>query len=88
MSLNLTERDRAMLDGAQGGATQMAMSILVRMAQVLGPRVKFLVTSSRAMTMLARQAGYLRVLESFGGQVAVDTRILASPMLPPESGHS
>ncbi len=48
------------------------------------PRVQFLVTSSRAMTLLAKQAGYLDALEAFGGKVTVDTCILASPMLPPE----
>jgi predicted aconitase/predicted aconitase with swiveling domain len=48
------------------------------------PRVKFLVTSSRAMAALARQAGYLDALEAFGGKLTVDTCILASPMLPPE----
>ena len=45
--------------------------------------VRFLVTSSRAMTLLARQAGYLEALEAFGGSVTVDTCILATPMLPP-----
>jgi predicted aconitase len=48
------------------------------------PNVKFLVTSSRAMTLLARQAGFLEALEDFGGKVTVDTCILATPMLPPE----
>ena len=48
------------------------------------PRVKFLVTSSRAMALLAKQSGYLDALEAFGGTVTVDTCILASPMLPPE----
>jgi predicted aconitase len=48
------------------------------------PKVKFLVTSSRAMTLLARQAGFLESLEDFGGKVTVDTCILATPMLPPE----
>ncbi|HEX9075969.1 MAG TPA: aconitase X, partial [Anaerolineae bacterium] len=48
------------------------------------PRVQFLVTSSRAMAVLARQAGYLDALEAFGGKLTVDTCILASPMLPPE----
>jgi hypothetical protein len=48
------------------------------------PDVTFLVTSSRAMTLLARQAGYLAALEEFGGRVTVDTCILATPMLPPE----
>jgi predicted aconitase len=48
------------------------------------PDVKFLITSSRAMTLLAERAGYLAALEGFGGQVTVDTCILATPMLPPE----
>ena len=46
------------------------------------PDVQFLVTSSRAVALLARQAGYMTVLEQFGGKVTVDTCILASPMLP------
>lgn len=48
------------------------------------PGVRFLVTSSRAMVHLADQAGALAPLRDFGGQVTVDTCILASPMLPPE----
>lgn len=48
------------------------------------PRVRFLVTSSRAMVHLAQQAGALDALRAFGGSVTVDTCILASPMLPPE----
>lgn len=48
------------------------------------PQVKFLVTSSRAMALLAQKAGFLEPLKQFGGQVTVDTCILASPMLPPE----
>jgi predicted aconitase len=46
--------------------------------------VRFLVTSSRAMVHLARQAGVLDPLEDFGGKVTVDTCILATPMLPPD----
>ncbi len=46
--------------------------------------VKFLVTSSRAMTLLAKKAGFLRPLEAFGAQLTVDTCILATPMLPKE----
>lgn len=46
------------------------------------PGVQFLVTSSRAMTLLARKAGLLETLEAFGGRVTVDTCILATPMLP------
>jgi predicted aconitase len=48
------------------------------------PAVRFLVTTSRAVAHLARQAGLLEPLEAFGGEVTVDTCILASPMLPPE----
>jgi hypothetical protein len=46
------------------------------------PDVRFLVTTSRAVAHLARQAGLLDPLDSFGGQITVDTCILASPMLP------
>lgn len=52
--------------------------------QRLYERVKFLVTTSRAMAHLADKAGYLKPLRDFGGQITVDTCILASPMLPPE----
>jgi hypothetical protein len=48
------------------------------------PNVKFLVTSSRAMTQLADRIGLLAPLRDFGAQVTVDTCILTSPMLPPE----
>lgn len=47
------------------------------------PDVQFLVTSSRAMTLLAQKAGYLAPLQEFGGKITVDTCILATPMLPP-----
>jgi len=46
------------------------------------PDVGFLVTTSRAVAHLARQAGLLEPFEAFGGRLTVDTCILASPMLP------
>jgi predicted aconitase len=49
--------------------------------------VKFLVTSSRAMTQLAKQAGFLDALQEFGAQLTVDTCILTTPMLPNEVQH-
>ncbi len=49
--------------------------------------VKFLVTSSRAMTQLAKQAGFLDALQEFGAQLTVDTCILTTPMLPKEIQH-
>ncbi|MGD8604837.1 MAG: aconitase X catalytic domain-containing protein [Anaerolineales bacterium] len=48
------------------------------------PEVRFLVTSSRAMTALADKAGWIEPLRQFGGTVTVDTCILTTPMLPPE----
>jgi hypothetical protein len=48
------------------------------------PNVKFLVTSSRAMTQLAKQIGILDSLQKFGAQLTVDTCILTTPMLPLE----
>ena len=50
----------------------------------LHPNVKFLVTSSRAMTQIADRAGLVAPLKEFGAQITVDTCILTSPMLPPE----
>ena len=50
----------------------------------LHPSVKFLITTSRVMAMLAKQAGLLEKIQAFGAQLTVDTCILVSPMLPPE----
>jgi predicted aconitase len=47
-------------------------------------RVKFLVTSSRAMTALAEKFGALQPILEFGAQLTLDTCILTTPMLPPE----
>ena len=52
--------------------------------QVRHPGVRFLVTTSRAVTALAERAGLLEPLRRFGGQLTVDTCPLATPMLPPE----
>lgn len=51
------------------------------------PNVKFLITSSRAMVQLAKQAGILESLQAFGAQLTVDTCILTSPMLPEETKY-
>ncbi|GAB4530858.1 MAG: hypothetical protein Kow0063_09480 [Anaerolineae bacterium] len=85
----LTTADGNRLDMVVLGSPHFSLAEFKRLAPLLEgrrvhPGVKFLVTSSRAMTLLARQAGYLAPLEAFGGQVTVDTCILATPMLPPE----
>jgi predicted aconitase len=85
--LTTAEGDR--LDMVVLGSPHFSLAEFQRLAPLLAgrrahPDVRFLVTSSRAMTLLAKQAGYLQALEDFGGRVTVDTCILASPMLPPE----
>lgn len=45
-------------------------------------KVKFLVTSSRAMVALAERTGAIGSLRKFGGTVTLDTCILTTPMLP------
>lgn len=47
------------------------------------PDTQFVITSSRAMAMLAQKIGVLEPIKQFGGKITVDTCILASPMLPP-----
>ncbi len=52
--------------------------------QARHPGVRFLITTSRAVVVLAEHAGLLGPLRRFGGQLTVDTCPLATPMLPPE----
>ena len=71
------------------GSPHFSLAEFKRLAPMLAgkrkhPDVTFLVTSSRAMTQLARKAGFLESLEAFGSQITVDTCILTSPMLPAE----
>jgi predicted aconitase len=83
----LTQTDDSKLDMVVLGSPHFSLSEYKRLAAMLvgkqkHPDVKFLVTSSRAMTQLARRAGLLEPLEAFGAQITVDTCILTSPMLP------
>lgn len=85
----LTTASGAKLDMVVLGSPHFSLAEFKQLAPLLAgqqvhPGVKFLVTSSRAMALLAQKAGYLAALETFGGKVTVDTCILASPMLPPE----
>ncbi len=85
----LTTADGSQLDMVVLGSPHFSLAEFKQLAPLLDgkhvhPDVQFLVTSSRAMTLLAKQAGYLAALEAFGGKVTVDTCILATPMLPPE----
>ncbi len=95
VSLSDIVRERAALTTARGetldlvilGSPHFSLDEFRRLAPLLdgrrkAPHVRFLVTSSRFMRDLARDAGLLGSLEAFGGEVTVDTCILATPMLP------
>jgi predicted aconitase len=88
----LTHTDGDQLDMVVLGSPHFSLGEFRCLAPMLKgkrkhPDVKFLVTSSRAMTQLAQKAGFLQTLEAFGAQLTVDTCILTSPMLPPEIHH-
>jgi predicted aconitase len=83
----LTHSDSHQLDMVVLGSPHFSLAEFKRLAPLLKgkrrhPAVKFLVTSSRAMTQLAEKAGLLEPLQAFGAQITVDTCILTSPMLP------
>jgi predicted aconitase len=85
----LTHTDSNQLHMVVLGSPHFSLREFKRLAPLLKgkqkhPGVKFLVTSSRAMTQLAQQAGFLETLAEFGAQLTVDTCILTSPMLPAE----
>ncbi len=88
----LTHTDSDALDMIVLGSPHFSLAEFKQLAPLVkgkkkNPSVKFLVTSSRAMTQLAKQAGFLEVLQEFGAQLTVDTCILTTPMLPAEIKH-
>jgi predicted aconitase len=85
----LNTADGEDLDLVVLGSPHFSLAEFQRLAPLLHgkqrhPSTRFLVTSSRAVVHLAEKAGLLEDLRSFGGQITVDTCILAAPMLPPE----
>jgi predicted aconitase len=85
----LTTAEGEALDLVVLGSPHFSLAEFRQLAPLLAgqqrhPSVRFLVTTSRAVAHLAERAGLLAPLRAFGGQVTVDTCILASPMLPPE----
>ncbi len=88
----LTDTDSDALDMVVLGSPHFSRAEFKRLAPMVAgkqkhPSVKFLVTSSRAMTLLAQKAGFLEPLAAFGALLTVDTCILTSPMLPAEIRH-
>jgi hypothetical protein len=85
----LTTAEGERLDMVVLGSPHFSLAEFRQLAPLLEgqhrhPDVQFLVTSSRAMALLAEKAGALKPLLDFGGRVTVDTCILTTPMLPPE----
>lgn len=85
----LTTAEGEKLDMVVLGSPHFSLAEFKQLAPLLigkrrQPEVQFLVTSSRLMTNLADQAGYIEPLEEFGGKLTVDTCILTTPMLHPE----
>ncbi len=85
----LTHADDSRLDMVVLGSPHFSLAEFKTLAALVAgkkknPNVKFLVTSSRAMTQLAGHAGFLDTIQAFGAQLTVDTCILTTPMLPKE----
>ncbi len=83
----LTHTDSERLDMVVLGSPHFSLAEFKQLAPLVRGKqkhagVRFLVTSSRAMTSLAKRAGQLEDLQTFGAQLTVDTCILTSPMLP------
>lgn len=98
IDLAALRRARAELDNSEGealdlvvlGSPHFSLAEFRQLAPLLSgkrrhPNVQFLVTSGRAMVQLARDNGLLEPLEAFGAKVTVDTCILTTPMLFPDT---
>ncbi len=84
---DLTTAADATLNMVVLGSPHFSLAEFAQLAPLLAgrrrhPDVRFLVTTSRAMALLAERAGHLDALRAFGGELTVDTCILATPMLP------
>jgi hypothetical protein len=83
----LTTAEGEKLDMVVLGSPHFSLAEFRKLAPLLEgrrrhPAVEFLVTTSRGVRLLAKDAGALERLEAFGGRITVDTCILATPMLP------
>jgi predicted aconitase len=79
--VELSERDRAMLDGVFGPATQLAMSILVRMADVYGAATLMDISQAHIDSTIYLGDATLEFAErlaSLGARVAVPTSLNVS----------
>ena len=83
MSVTLNDRDKQLLDGRHGEAAKLAMSILVRMADVLGAEEMMDVTQAHIDGCgLLSQAGleFAETLAAKGGKVTIPTTLNMGPL--------
>ncbi len=84
---NLTTAPGTELDMVVLGSPHFSLAEFQSLAPLLNgvskhPSVQFLITTSRAMAVLAERAGLLEPIREFGGRITLDTCILTTPMLP------
>lgn len=77
----------AKLDMVVLGSPHFSFTEFQRLAELVAgttrhPAVRVLITTGRGVKLMAERAGLLEPLERFGAELAVDTCILTSPMLP------
>ncbi len=83
MPVQFTERDREMLQGRHGKAAKLAMSIMVRMADVYGANELMDITQAHIDGVgLLSEAGldFAETLASLGGRVVVPTTLNMVPL--------
>ncbi|MGB0389824.1 MAG: aconitase X, partial [Ardenticatenaceae bacterium] len=81
MNVKLSEHDEALYDGEHGPAAKMAMSILVRMADVYGAERLMDITAAHIDSTLYMGDGTLEFAErlaSLGAKVVVPTTLNVS----------
>jgi len=83
MGLRLSSEERAMLEGERGEATRLAMSVVVRMAEVCEAEDLLAVEQAHidACTILTPSGlEFVERLVALGGRVVVPTTLNASPL--------
>ena len=83
---DLTTADGTQLDLVVLGSPHLSLAEIKRLLPLvvgkhLHPNIEFLVTTSRAVALLAEKSGAMQYLRDFGARVTVDTCILTTPML-------
>ncbi|MFC1718845.1 aconitase X [Candidatus Poribacteria bacterium] len=83
MSVTLSDEDRQMMDGKRGEAARLAMSILVRMAEVYGAAEMMDVTQAHidgCGLMSKSSLEFAETLASLGGKVSIPTTLNMIPL--------